>query len=152
MDYSKIKQLKDKQQLLNLISNSKRLGREDIKNNALKRLCELEGVNVNEPLERDFFQVLAAYEYMLTEKNGRTTKATRVRQKLKNKGLKQCLVDWTLGPNTQGFEQLIEQGLSELTAEYLVVKYSNEFSKDIVMAAEQKLGSAKLLQSSDQLE
>ena len=47
MDYSKIKQLKDKQQLLNLISNSKRLGREDIKNNALKRLCELEGVNVN---------------------------------------------------------------------------------------------------------
>lgn len=139
MHETKIKQINDKQQLLNLISNAQRLGREDIKNIALKRLCELESIDMSDPLERDFFQVLAAYEYMLTEKNGRTTKATRVRQKLKNKGLKQCLIDWALGPKTQGFEQLIEQGLGELTAEHLVVKYSYEFSKEVVVAAEQKL-------------
>ena len=36
-------------------------------------------------------------------------------------------------------EELIEQGLGELTAEHLVVKYSYEFSKEVVVAAEQKL-------------
>ena len=55
MDETKIKQINDKQQLLNLISNAQRLGREDIKNIALKRLCELESIDMSDPLERDFF-------------------------------------------------------------------------------------------------
>ena len=94
---------------------------------------------MDDPLERDFYDVLNAYEELLTEKNGRTTKANRTRQKLKNKGVAQCLIDWALGPPTDGFRLLTEKGLSELTAEYLVVKHESRFPPEVVESAKRRL-------------
>ena len=96
-------------------------------------------MSIDEPLERDFYDVLNAYEELLTEKNGRTTKASRTRQKLKNKGVEQCLIDWALGPPTEGFKLLIEKGLAELTAEYLVVKHKGRFPSEVLEAAKKRL-------------
>ena len=83
--------------------------------------------------------VLNAYEELLTEKNGRTTKASRTRQKLKNKGVEQCLIDWSVGEATDGFRLLIERGIPELTAEYLVVKHDDRFPEEVVQAARNRL-------------
>ncbi len=139
MDASKIAQMTDGQALRNLMANARRLDREDIYWLAFRRLCSLEGMSIDDPLERDFYDVLNAYEELLTEKNGRTTKATRTRQKLKNKGVAQCLIDWALGPPTDGFRLLTERGLSELTAEYLVVKYESRFPPEVVESAKRRL-------------
>jgi hypothetical protein len=93
-----------------------------------------------DPLHRDFYETLAAYEQLLTEKNGRTTKASRTRQKLKNKGVFQCLEDWAISKTpTEGFELPIEHGLIELTGEYLVLKYQDRFSSAAVTAARARL-------------
>src|SRR3954465_12225712 len=48
----------------------------------------------DDPLVRDFHATLAAYEQLLTEKNGRNQTAGRTRQKIKNKGIVQSLSDW----------------------------------------------------------
>ncbi len=51
----------------------------------------------------------------------------------------QCLIDWALGSPTEGFKLLIEKGLPELTAEYLVVKYAKRFPEEAVQAARERL-------------
>lgn len=139
MDPTKIAQMTDPTGLRNLMANARRLDREDVYLNAFRRLCELEGLDLSDPLERDFYQVLNAYEELLTEKNGRTTKASRTRQKLKNKGVMQCLIDWAIGSATGGFQLLVDKGLPELTAEYLVIKYKDRFEEDVVKSAKVRL-------------
>ncbi len=139
MDASKIAQLSDKGALRNLMQNARRLDRDDIYWQAFRRLCSLEGMIYDDPLERDFYDVLNAYEELLTLKHGRTTKASRTRQKLANKGVEQCLIDWAVGAPTDGFKLLIEKGLPELTAEYLVVKYEKRFPQRAVEAARRRL-------------
>lgn len=79
MDATKIARMTDAQGLRNLMDNARRLGREDIHRLAFRRLCSLESASFDDPLARDFYDVLNAYEELLTEKNGRTTKASRTR-------------------------------------------------------------------------
>ena len=144
MDSIKIAKMTDATLLRSLMENARRLGRDDTYWLAFRRLCALEGMAFDDPLERDFYDVLNAYEELLTEKNGRTTKANRTRQKLKNKGVKQCLIDWAVGPPTEGFNFLAKQGLVELTAEYLVVKYEDRFPATVVEAAKMRLRDARI--------
>ena len=142
MDPAKISKLTDAKALHTLMTNARRLGNEDVYWLAFKRVCSLEGLSLEDPLEREFFDVLNAYEELLTEKNGRTTKANRTRQKLKNKGVRKCLIDWAVGPQTDGFKFLVEKALPELTAEYLVVKYADQFPTGAVDSARKRLSGA----------
>jgi hypothetical protein len=117
----------------------------DVYNAAFKRFCELLG-NANDdpsdPLVRDFYETLAAYEQLLTEKNGRTTAASRTRQKIDNKGVHQSLIEWTRGKvETNGFKLLVEKGLPEYTGEYLVLRYANRFPEDVVALARSRLAA-----------
>jgi hypothetical protein len=123
-----------------IMANAKRLGANDVWREAFRRLCALAGLDEADPLHRDFYETLAAYEQLLTEKNNRTTRATRTRQKLANKGIVQCLEDWAVSSTpTDGFELLVANGLAELTGEYLVLKYHDRFSHRAVAAARLRL-------------
>jgi predicted site-specific integrase-resolvase len=51
---------------------------------AFRRMCQLVGAekdDPNDPLIKDFYETLGAYEQLLTEKNGRVTLASRTRQR-----------------------------------------------------------------------
>lgn len=135
-----ISEYTDRTDLRNLMANAKRLKRDDIWRDAFRQLCSLDGIDQTDPLHRDFYQTLAAYEQLLTEKNGRTTSESRTRQKLKNKGVVQCLEDWAEGSTpTEGFDLLIKNRMAELTGEYLVLKYPDRFSTKAVAAAKARL-------------
>jgi len=126
--------------LRTIMENATRVGDNDISRRAFRRLCALEGLDQSDPLHRDFYETLAAYELLLTQKNGRTTKASRTRQKLKNKGVISCLEDWAISKApTEGFELLVQHGLIELTGEYLVLKYPAHFSTTAVTTAKTRL-------------
>ena len=132
----------DSKQLENLMGNAKRLGNNEIYWKAFSRFCELQGISAADPLEREFLSTLAAHERLLTEKNGRTTLASRTRQKLRNKGVIQCLEDWSLEDKpTDGFQLLTANGLKTLTGEFLVVKYPEKFSSKAVEAAKKRLAN-----------
>jgi hypothetical protein len=132
----------DPKHLATVMKNAMRQGRDDVYYEALRRRCELIGLNYNDPLERDFHAMLTAYEELLTEKNQRRTAASRTRQKLKNKGVVECLEDWARGHSeTVGFKSLIDAGLIELTGEYLVTKYPERFTAEAVRRAKERLSS-----------
>ena len=126
-----------------VMARAKDRGLHDVYNAVFKRYCALVG-NANDdpsdPLIRDFFETLAAYEQLLTEKNGSTTAASRTRQKIANKGVHRSLIEWTRGKvETNGFVLLIEAGLPEFTGEYLVTKYADRFPDDVVALARDRL-------------
>jgi|SRR4051794_38564483 len=95
----------------------------EVYNAVFRRLCALVGSehdDPDDPLVRDFYETLGAYEQLLTEKNGSNTLASRTRQKIANKGVHQSLIEWTCGKvETNGFKLLVEAGLPEYTGEYL---------------------------------
>ncbi len=126
-----------------VMARAKQRGLHDVYAAVFRRYCTLVG-NVNDdpsdPLVRDFYETLAAYEQLLTEKNGSTTVASRTRQKIANKGVYQSLIEWTRGrTETNGFALLVEAKLPEYTGEYLVTKYANRFPTDIVALARDRL-------------
>lgn len=136
----KVHEYTDAEELRALMVNAKRIGREDVWMQALSRLAEVEGAKQETPLEREFSATLIAYEELLTVKNGKTTRANRTKQKLKSKGLVQCLEDWALSKQpTSGFDILVKNGLKHLTGEYLVVKYADKFSSRAVESARRRL-------------
>ena len=118
-------------------------GLHDIYKSVFRRYCDLAGNEHDDPADpliRDFRETLAAYEQLLTEKNERTTLASRTRQKIKNKGVYQSLIEWTRGKvETNGFKLLVEKGLPEYTGEYLVLKYAERFPEDVVQLAIKRL-------------
>jgi hypothetical protein len=125
------------------MARAKKQGLKDVYAAAFRRQCQLVG-NVNDdpadPLVRDFYETLCAYEQLLTEKNGKTTWASRTRQKIANKGITQSLIEWTRGKvETNGFNLLIDAGLPEYTGEYLVTKYADRFHEDVVALARTRL-------------
>jgi hypothetical protein len=128
--------------LRTLMTNAKRLGRDDIWREAFRKLCSLEGAEQTEPLPRDFYETLAAYEHLLSQKNGRATRASRTRLKLKSKGVVQCLEDWVTSKTpTEGYELLMANGLAEMTGEHLVLKYPEQFSEGAIAAAKARLAA-----------
>ncbi len=129
--------------LRTLMENAKRLGRKDIWREAFRRLCALEAAGQTQPLDRDFHETLAAYEQLLSEKNGRTTRAGRTRLKLKSKGAVECLRDWATSKDApEEFTLLVAAGLPEMTGEQLVVRYPDRFAPEVVAAATARLASA----------
>ncbi|MFC3100882.1 hypothetical protein [Altererythrobacter lauratis] len=126
--------------LKRLMVNARRLGDEAIYNAAFKRRCQLEGINQDDPLHRDFFEVLAAYEELLEEKHGRKQRASYTRRKVKETGVEQCLIDWALDPKeTDGFQTLRDRGMLDLTGEHVVTKYPDRFDDHVVAAAKARL-------------
>lgn len=132
----------DPEHLRTLMQNAKRMGRDDIWRQAFDQLCSLEGADLVDPLERAFFHTLAAYELLLTQKNGRTTRASRTRLKLKGKGVVACLEDWAKSKEpSESFELLVGNGMVELTGEQLVLTHPDRFTLEAVAGATTRLAT-----------
>jgi hypothetical protein len=118
-------------------------GRPEVYSAVFKRQCELVGLqneDPDDPLVRRFYETLAAYEQLLTEKNNKKTLAGRTRQKIANKGVHQSLIDWASGKvETNGFHLLVEKGLPEHTAEYVVMQFDHSFPPEVVELARNRL-------------
>ena len=115
----------------------------DVRTAVFKRLCELQGAANDDPADpmiRDFHETLAAYEQLLSEKNGKPTRASRTRQKITNKGIHKSLAEWTKGKEeTNGFKLLVDVGMPQYTGEHLVLRYASRFPEDIVALARDRL-------------
>jgi hypothetical protein len=139
-DVSKLAKLSDCRIVM---ARAKSRGMQDVYEAAFRRYCQLVG-NANDdpsdPLVRDFYETLGAYEQLLTEKHDKNTPAGRTRQKIANKGIHRSLIEWTRGKvETNGFNLLIDAGLPEYTGEYLVTRYADRFPDDVVALARDRL-------------
>ena len=132
----------DTEKLRKIMVNAYRIGDTEYAERAKRRVWELHKIG-NTELERRFGEVIAAYETFLTERNDRTTRATRTWQKVRNKGVKQAIIEWvTSKQERQGFIDLVEAGYGDYTIEALVMAMPQEFDDFVVQAAHKRLRSA----------
>src|SRR5688572_1050291 len=83
----------DPKKLRTLMSNAKQRARMDVYEQAFRQLCRIEGRDHDDPLDREFHEVMAALEQALTEARGKTTRLNRTRQKLKRVGVQALISD-----------------------------------------------------------
>ena len=135
-----VEEYTDKADLTKLMANAKRLGQDEVYNRAFRRRCELEGIDIEDPLHARFWEVLAAYEGLLEEKHGRRQPAGRTRQKVAKVGVEQCMIDWALDPKeSDAFGLLSERGMLELTGEFVITQFPDRFDQNVVDAAKARL-------------
>lgn len=132
--------MSDPAKLRSLLQNALRLKERELALRCQVQLAKLESSKYQDPVEQDFWKAVAVAEELATERNGRTTRLSRTRQKEGRVGFRQCLIDWALDPSTtDGFKILVEHGYAELTGEAIVVKHAPSFPDDVVAAAKTKL-------------
>lgn len=131
---------KDRTKLLTQRANALAKDNEEIAQAVLDRLQALAAKKSAVPLEMDFFRIMEGYEVLVAEKNGKKFVATFIWKKVKDKGIKSALTGWVTSKEAQGsFPALAEAQRFELTAEYLVLRYPEEFESSILLQAKQRL-------------
>ena len=82
--------LKTQASALQYMKNAERLDRHDLYQLAFRRYCELARVGSDGDVLRDVWKAISAFELLMTERNGKTTRAARTRQKLNRDGAHQA--------------------------------------------------------------
>lgn len=123
-----------------LMTNADARGAEALVAACSRRLYELGGINVDDPVERRLWQAVAAYEETLRKKHGKAQKASYTRRKIAAKGAIVTLADWASDSKmTEGFKALVESGMAEFTGEFVVVEFADRFDPAVVAAARRRL-------------
>lgn len=130
----------DASKLRALIENAKKKNAPNIERAAFRRLIELVPSENPGSVEHSLWQTIVAFEELLTQERGKTTRLARTRQKIARVGAHQTLVDWALSDKrADGFRMLIDRDLPELTGEAIVLKHQGSFSTEAVISARSHL-------------
>jgi len=132
--------MSDPKKVRQILVNAERLNATELAIACRRRLYELGGANLDDPVERRLAQAVAALEETYREKYGRAQAAGYTRRKISNVGAVATLSDWALKPDvTPGFVALVESGMAEFTGEYVVVEFPDRFEPHVVAAARKRL-------------
>ena len=133
----------DPKQLRRFIENARRMNAPDVREAAFRRLVEILPEEDPGSVEHDFWRSIHALEQVLLEERGKTVRLSRTRQKIARVGVMQTLRDFAAKTSpTQGFEMLLERGMPELTGEAIVLRHTDLFETDVVVAARTRLEAA----------
>jgi hypothetical protein len=127
-----------------LMEHAKRHGNKELWWECLRRRCELKRKGTSEkgsPLELEFYAVMLAYETLEAELRRRKNyRAIRTWKMVENKGVKAVLEKWARNKQKgTAFKVLMDHEGHDLTGEYLVLKFKNDFLPEVVSAARQSL-------------
>ena len=133
----------DPEKLRSWITNARKAGDNRIADAAFRRLISVLPKEKPGTVEHDFWQTIYAFEHVLSEERGKTTRLARTRQKVTRVGEVQTLKDWALSSkSTDGFTMLLERNMPELTGEAIVLRHAKQFGADVLAAANQRLVQA----------
>ena len=133
----------DPEKLRSWITNARKAGDNRIADAAFRRLISVLPKEKPGTVEHDFWQTIHAFEHVLSEERGKTTRLARTRQKVTRVGEVQTLKDWALSSkSTDGFTMLLERNMPELTGEAIVLRHANQFGAEVLAAANMRLVQA----------
>ncbi len=109
---------------------------------ARRRAVELRAISYGstKEIELELLKALYAYEEVLTEKNKKTTRASRTWQMINKYGIisaAERAVDKPIERN--GYKILVQMGMQDLTFESVIVRYPDSFKEEVVMRARERL-------------
>lgn len=125
--------------LKNLIQNARKRGNNEVADAAFRRLIALRAVSEPGTIQHAFWSMVAAFELVLTEERGRTTRLGYTRRKVAKDGEIATLSGWALGKPTPGFRMLAERRMLDLSGEAIVLRFADKFSAAAVAAAKERL-------------
>lgn len=133
----------DPERLRSWIKNARDKGEPRVADAAFPRLVSILPKEKPGTVEHDFWQTIHAFEHVLSEERGKTTRLARTRQKVARVGETQTLQDWAMSASsTDGFSMLLERNMPELTGEAIVLRHARQFGAEVVAAARRRLEAA----------
>lgn len=107
---------------------------------AFRRLCALDGRAASDPIEGEMNGCIAALEQIYFERDGKRTRASRIRKKREKDGARETLAYLARQPDpSEGFRMLVANGLPEFTAEHVIARHQGDFTPETVPAARARL-------------
>ena len=90
--------------------------------------------------ERDAWEVLYAYERVLSTKRGRATRASRTRPMIARYGIIETVERIvTRRTESTGYAALVEMGMEDMTAEAVVLRHPTAFSAKAIERSKERL-------------
>ncbi|SDQ15009.1 hypothetical protein [Pseudovibrio sp. Tun.PSC04-5.I4] len=134
----------DADKLENWITNAEREGAEDVADAARRRLIKIVAAtndsSSSDPVVLDFWKSIIALEFVLSGERNKTIRLSRTRQKISRVGVHKTLTDLTLKTTpSEGYNLLRDRGMLDLSAEAVVLRFPNQFDKEVLQAARTKL-------------
>ena len=137
----RVKLLKTPEDCEKFAKNAIRLGRPDLAVETQRRAIELkaEKHDAQTNAEKEALQAVYAYELLLTEKNGRTTRASRTWQTIKKHGIIEAVNRVVIkSSESMGFKMLKEKNMEDLLFESVVLRYPDIFSEEAVQCSKER--------------
>ena len=126
--------------LRRIMNNAKQRGGTDVYDAAFQRLISIQPSAQIGTIAYDIWRTIYAFEELLKEERGRTTRLQRTRQKIKNVGEIQTAIDLTLKKTpSDGFRMLKERDMLEMSFEALIVARPYHFPSEVFDAARSRL-------------
>ncbi len=121
-------------------------GRPDLAVAARKRALELRAqqYGATNEVERQCLEAIYAYERILSDKNGKNTRASRTWQMVKRHGIIGA-VERAVNRETEtvGYTALVEAGLEDYAFEAVVVRHPHSFSREAVKHSQARVDEWK---------
>ena len=135
--------LSDVAKLRNLLANAEKQGISELAFRCRARIAEVRSQPYSEGIEREFWNAIFIAEEIASQKNGKPTRLSRTRDKVKRVGVLRTVMDLAENAKTSpGFRLLIDARRPDLTAEAIVLRNRSDFSDDQIRASEIKLANA----------
>jgi hypothetical protein len=142
----RVKQLKTPEQCESFEKNALRGKRPDLAAEARQRSIQLRAENygVTNQAERECLEAVFAYERVLSEKNGRATRASRTWPMIRRHGVLAAVERVVNRPDeAAGYTALREIGLEKYAFEAVVLRYPDLFSPEAVSRSQARANEWK---------
>ena len=138
----RVRNLKTPEQCEIFARNATERDRPDLADEARVRGVQLraESYGAKTDAEREAIQAIYAYEEVLTQKNGKRTRASRTWPMIKRYGIIGA-VERAVNreAETQGYTALVEMGLEDFAFEAVILRYPDVFSDEAVERSKKRL-------------
>ena len=126
----------------NFAKNATERGRPDLAKEARQRAVQIraEEHGAQSAAEKEALQAVYAYEDLLTNKNGRNTRASRTWQMIKRHGIIEAVERAVKRDSvTQGYTMLVEMGLEQHAFEAVILRHPDVFSDEAILISRLRL-------------
>ena len=138
----KIAQLPTVKSCEKFAKNAEAQGRPELAQAAHRRAVELgaKSHGATTDAERECLEAVYAYERILSEKNGRTTRASRTWQMIDRHGILPAVERAVTRPHeTAGYTALLEMGLERYAFEAVILRYPDLYSDEAVQHSRERI-------------
>jgi hypothetical protein len=142
MDH-RVERLRTPEECESFAKNATARKRPDLALEARRKAVEMKASehNAETPVEKEALAAVYAYEALLTQKNGKKTRASRTWQLIKRHGIIEALQRAVNRPaETADYESLAEMGMADLTFEAIILRHPESFSAEAVGTSQARLG------------